>query len=272
MTLLLGFAAVNTGNNLLYLVVSALLGFMAVTGWCGHSNLTHLELQLLPSHDFFAATPGSVRVKITNQRRLPTYLLNVRIDKIGVVVPALAAGENEVVQLPLMMPRRGFCPVPVVHLSSCFPVNFFVRSWRIDSQQSLLVYPRPLATSMPLQETPFSAPAEQQTVMPGGEGDLRSIEDYRAGDPPKSIHWKLSARHQELKTKQMNRQAEEVRILDPERLDGTLEERLSRCTYLINRCFNDNHAVGLMLAGRYIAPRSGRKQRLRLLKELALYE
>jgi hypothetical protein len=32
LTLLTGFAAVNTGNNLLFLVVSALLAFMAVSG------------------------------------------------------------------------------------------------------------------------------------------------------------------------------------------------------------------------------------------------
>ena len=39
LTLLLGFAAVNTGNNLLYLLVSALLGFMAVSGILGRLNL-----------------------------------------------------------------------------------------------------------------------------------------------------------------------------------------------------------------------------------------
>lgn len=227
---------------------------------------------MLPSHDLFAGTPGAVRVRITSQRYLPTYLLDVRIDDAGILLPAIAPGASEVVALPLTMPVRGRCPAPAVHITSCFPVNFFVRSCRFDLQQSLLVFPRPIATPMPAQETPSLASDEHQTTTPGGDGDLRSIENYRAGDPPKSIHWKLSARHQELKTKQMNRQAAETRMFDPELFDGALEERLGRCAYLINRCFSQNCAVGLTVSGRRIAPRSGRVQRLRLLKELALYE
>jgi len=41
---LIGFAAVNTGNNLLYLLVSALLGFMAVSGVLGKWNLAGVEV------------------------------------------------------------------------------------------------------------------------------------------------------------------------------------------------------------------------------------
>ncbi len=53
MTLLLGFAAVNTGNNLLYLLVSALLGFMAVSGILGRWNLARLSLRCLPPDELF---------------------------------------------------------------------------------------------------------------------------------------------------------------------------------------------------------------------------
>lgn len=253
-------------------MVSALLGFMAVTGLCGHRNVSRLELRLLPSQDLFAGKQGAVRIRITSQRYLPSYLLDVRMDDSHVLVPVIAGGASEEVELPLTMPVRGLRPAPVVHVSSCFPVNFFVRFFRFDPQQSVLVFPRPVATEMPTQHAPFLAAAAYQTTTPGGDGDLRSIEDYRAGDPPKSIHWKLSARHQELKTKQMSRQAEETKILDLEQFDGPLEERLGRCAYLVNRCFRQNCAVGLNIAGRSIAPRGGRVQRLRLLKELALYE
>ena len=194
------------------------------------------------------------------------------MDHTDLAIAAIPAGGSVEAELPVTLPQRGFCRVPPVHFSSCFPVNFFVRSCQLDLHQSLLVFPRPITTPMPRQYTPLAVSADYQATAPGGEGDLRSIEDYRAGDPPKSIHWKLSARHQELKTKLMNRQADEARIFDPEILDGNLEERLSRCAYLINRSFSYNQAVGLKISGRQIAPQSGNKQRLRLLKELALYE
>ncbi|MFO7766396.1 MAG: DUF58 domain-containing protein [Pelovirga sp.] len=227
---------------------------------------------MLPAQDLFAGQQGTVRVRISNQGTLPSYLLHVSIDDASMLVPAIVAGTSEEVRLPLMMPERGLRPAPAVHLSSCFPVNFFVRYYQFDLSQLLLVFPRPIVTAMPSQETSFLAAAGKQTVTPGGDGDLRSIEDYRAGDPPKTIHWKLSARHQELKTKQMSRQAEETRLLDLEHFDGSVEERLGRCAYLVNHCFRQNCAVGLHIAGRTITPRAGRGQRLRLLKELALYE
>ena len=49
---MLGFAAVNTGNNLLYLLVSALLGFMSVSGVLGKWNLGRVEVRYLPPDEF----------------------------------------------------------------------------------------------------------------------------------------------------------------------------------------------------------------------------
>ena len=47
-TLLIGFAAVNTGNNLLFLVVSGLLAFMSVTGLAGMYNIKKLISRVFP--------------------------------------------------------------------------------------------------------------------------------------------------------------------------------------------------------------------------------
>jgi uncharacterized protein (DUF58 family) len=246
---------------------------MAVTGLCGHLNLHRLELRLLPSDDLFAATPGTLRIRINNrQRYIPVYLLEIRIAKNKVVIPAIAAGCSEVVDIPLTMQRRGMYPAPGIDVSSCFPVNFFVRSYQYDPSRTLLVYPRPLATSMPAYQDARRTANEEQITRPGGDGDLHSIEDYRPGDSPRAIHWKLSARHDVLKTKLLNRQAEVTRIIDPEQFDGPLEERLGRCVHLVNRCFHQQCPVGLVIGARRIAPALGRSHQLRLLKELALYE
>lgn len=273
LTLLFGFAAVNTGNNLLYLLVSALLGFMAVTGFCGHRNLYRIELHLLPSADLFAATPGTLRVRIRNrQRYIPVYLLEIRIADHQVLVPFIAAGDSEEVEIPVTMLSRGKHPAPTFHMSSCFPVNFFVRSCQYHPSRILLVYPRPLVTPFPAQHDVRRIAPDLQVAMAGGDGDLRSIEDYRPGDPPRAIHWKLSARHDTLKTKQLNRQAAKTMMLDPTQFDGLLEERLGRCAYLVNRCIHQHCAVGLVIGTRRFAPAMGRVHQLRLLKELALYE
>lgn len=246
---------------------------MAVTGFCGHSNLQHLELRLLPCADLFAATPGTLKIRIRNrQRYIPVYLLKIGIGEHKLVVPAIAAGSSKVVDIALTMQRRGMQPAPGVHISSCFPVNFFVRSFEYKPARTLLVYPRPLATPLPTNQEARRFATEEQLTVPGGDGDLRSIEDYRPGDSPRAIHWKLSARHDVLKTKLLNRQAAATRVINPEQFDGPLEERLGRCAYLVNRCFDQQCAVGLVIGTKRIAPGLGRNHQLRLLKELALYE
>ena len=246
---------------------------MAVTGLCGHRNLHRLEIRLLPSADLFAATPGILRIRIINrQRYIPVYLLEIGIGENKVVVPAIAAGSSEVVDISLTMQRRGMQPAPRIHLLSRFPVNFFVRSYQYDPSRTFLVYPRPLATPLPVDQDVGRFASEEQITISGGDGDLRSIEDYRPGDSPRAIHWKLSARHDVLKTKLLNRQAVVTRVIDPQQFDGPLEERLGRCAYLVNRCFQQQCAVGLVVGAKRIAPALGRSHQLRLLKELALYE
>lgn len=246
---------------------------MTVTGLCGHRNLHRLDLCVLPSADLYATTPGVLRVRINNrQRYIPVYLLEVSIADHKVLVPAIAAAGSEVIEIPLTMPRRGKHPAPPLHIASCFPVNFFVRSCQYHPSQTLLVFPRPLATPLPVQRDARRSASDLQIAMPGGDGDLRSIEDYRVGDPLRAIHWKLSARHDNLKIKQLHRQAAVTRMIDPQQFDGPLEERLGRCAYLVNRCFHQHYAVGLVIGARRFAPAVGRTHQLRLLKELALYE
>ena len=43
--LTVGFAAVNTGNNLLYLLLGAVLGFIALSGWLSEQALRGLEVR-----------------------------------------------------------------------------------------------------------------------------------------------------------------------------------------------------------------------------------
>jgi hypothetical protein len=56
-TLVIGIAALNTGNNLLYIVVAAMLAAILVSGYVSAWVLRYLELDVrLPEH-VFAARP-----------------------------------------------------------------------------------------------------------------------------------------------------------------------------------------------------------------------
>jgi uncharacterized protein (DUF58 family) len=76
--LLIGIAALNTGNNLLYIIVAAMLAAILVSGIASAVVLRDLELDVrLPEH-VFAGRPALGRIVLRNPRRwLPSFSVNV---------------------------------------------------------------------------------------------------------------------------------------------------------------------------------------------------
>jgi uncharacterized protein (DUF58 family) len=81
-TLLIGIAALNTGNNLLYIVVAAMLAAILVSGIVSAVILRELELDVrLPEH-VFAGRPVLGRILLRNPRKyLPSFSIHVVASK-----------------------------------------------------------------------------------------------------------------------------------------------------------------------------------------------
>ena len=77
-TLVIGIAALNTGNNLLYIVVAAMLAAIIVSGYVSALVLRYLELDIhLPEH-VSAGRPVLGRIVLRNPRRvLPSFSIRV---------------------------------------------------------------------------------------------------------------------------------------------------------------------------------------------------
>ena len=77
-TLVIGIAALNTGNNLLYIVVAAMLGAIIISGYVSAVVLRYLELDIhLPDH-VFAGRSLLGRIVVRNPRRLlPSFSIRV---------------------------------------------------------------------------------------------------------------------------------------------------------------------------------------------------
>ena len=71
-----GFAAVSTGNNLLYLLEAMLLGLVVVSGLLSEMSMRGLRLALRVPDEVFAGRPAVFAVLVVNdKRRLPSYSL-----------------------------------------------------------------------------------------------------------------------------------------------------------------------------------------------------
>jgi uncharacterized protein (DUF58 family) len=75
--LVIGVAALNTGNNLLFLVVAAMLAAIVVSGIASALLLRGAELEItLPTH-VFAKRTVCAQFRLRNRRKLPAFSLNV---------------------------------------------------------------------------------------------------------------------------------------------------------------------------------------------------
>jgi uncharacterized protein (DUF58 family) len=270
---LLGFAAVNTGNNLLYLLVSALLGFMAVSGVLGKWNLTKVGVRYLPPNEIYNGLPTLIGIELVNRRRwLPVFLMEIIVDDRTVFFPLVDPRQGRQKNLEITLLERGRRQLPAVAVRSRFPVNFFVRSQGLIIDQEVTVFPAPQPCPDLRQADPGSGQGTQQNWQKGYEGDIDRISDYQGGEPLKSIHWKLTARHDRLKVKELAATTRKPVVLDLAEVPGSgIEQRLRHASYLVTRWLRDGWPVGLKAGSLAIPPGSGQRHKLLLLQALAHY-
>jgi uncharacterized protein (DUF58 family) len=77
-SLVIGVAAVNTANNLLFIVLAAMLAAIVVSGIASAAVLRRLELDVIVPKNAFATKPVQVRVNLTNPRLwMPAFSVKV---------------------------------------------------------------------------------------------------------------------------------------------------------------------------------------------------
>jgi len=272
-TLLLGFAAVNTGNNLLFLVVAGLLAFMSVTGLAGMYNIKHLVPDLHPPDEMYAGMPAPFRLSVKNGKRyLPSFLIQLECHAgTTLVFPVVTRNSVGYSTVLLSFPRRGRVPLGRITISSPYPVGFFTRFWSFEISDSVIVFPCPISAD--LHWDGDDSPVSGTGIRPerGLSGELERIYPYSGSEPLRMIHWKHSARSHDLLVKGFGKSVVAPLVIDPTVLAGEgVEEQLSRAAWLVRR-WTRERPVGLLLGNRVYPPGIGKQHSLLLLKELALY-
>src|SRR5438093_3239748 len=76
----LGIAAVNTGNNLAYLLCSMVLAIILVSGALSVLTMLGVRPSAILPEEIFAGLPAVVGVVVTNRKRwLASYSLNIEV-------------------------------------------------------------------------------------------------------------------------------------------------------------------------------------------------
>jgi uncharacterized protein (DUF58 family) len=249
-----------------------MLGFMAASGLFGLRNLQKIDAILLLPDEIYPDIPARATLQIAaRQRVIPHFLLRFHLQGSTADVPLLGRGATVRLSLPVVFAARGTGSIEHIAVTSPFPVNFFVRSSIIKTPADYLVFPalKPLPAGMTAGEE--TVRGETARHRHGGSGELEALALYSGREPLKLVHWKLSARHDELFVKEMQSEQGTPVTINPDELPGTLEERLSHAAFLINSLMAGGRAVGLQLGDESILPGISRSHRLGMLGRLACH-
>ena len=211
----LGFATLNTGNNLLYLLLGALLGLIVVSGWLSEQAIRNVRIVRRTPHGI-AGDPLTISYEVHNgKRRLPTLALELREADapiqafLGIVPP----GKSATARVDATFARRGIYRLHQFTLSTTFPFGLFVKERDFVFPGSVLVWPRSdRRVRVPRRPGQRARPAgaQQASALAGGRGDFRSLRPYRAGDDPRDVHWRSTARYSEPVMREFERETGET--------------------------------------------------------------
>jgi uncharacterized protein (DUF58 family) len=296
--IVVGFAAWNTGNNLLFLVFSLLCSTLFV-GWiAARTSLRDLTVSArFPDH-IFAAEPAPVIVTVRNTKRLlPSFSIFVeargpssepqerssarrryakRLLAYFSYVPHHASAEQRVEQL---FPKRGHVLIDGFELSTRFPFGFFRRRRRLRARNvDIIVYPKPEVISDKLHLLPMYA-GRIPSLRRGAGHDLFSMRDYQPQDDLRYIDWKATARSRRLTVREFTSEDERrITIVLDTRLPGEPNEELRKRfergvvqTASLLKHFVEERADVRLVLGDEVGPfGSGMEQLYRCLRRLAL--
>ncbi len=246
---------------------------MALSGVLGWLNIRGLDARLDVPDEIYRGLDTLVTVRLANRKRLPSFLLTARVCGTTASFHLLDRRGGERRAVIVRFPERGRTHIATAEICSPFPVNFFVRCTRLAIDHQVVVFPAPAPCPVAGDGAHAAESGLLSTAIKGYEGEMAKISDYSGGEPLKLIHWRLSARHEALKVKELTATAQEPVVLDVEAFAGRdIEGNLACAAFMVNRLIRTNHPVGLRLGGRLIAPAVSRPHRLRLLGELAVYD
>ena len=195
--LLLGLFAVNTGNNLLYLVFSLMLGLFLVSGWASRRAIRDLDLVGIEEGNLFARVQGGLKVRLRDRapgraRGLEVHLAmaQARVDP-GFYPGGLRGAQERLLVLQVRPERRGLARVQWLELRTAFPFGFLEKAWRFPLELDLLVVPHPRACAAGpgWQGEPVRARPRAGSASPDG------ARPFKAQDPLSRVHWKRTAQH-----------------------------------------------------------------------------
>jgi uncharacterized protein (DUF58 family) len=264
-------AAVNTGNNLLFLILACLLAGILVSGVLSRVVLTGIAMKFdLPEH-IFAGQPVLAEIELRNEKQIwPSFSLRVlgaskksptEILTRPVFFPYVSRVSAARQKVELRFPQRGIYRQHAFGIRTRFPFGFFEKTRRVESNMEITVYPPVEPTDQFYEVLPLLS-GEMASHFRGRGHELHSLRDYQPTDSGRLVDWKVTAKSGRLMVREFAREDERrvMLVLDPYIGKVTAAESVARFERAVSLAaciawhFNEIHSVMQFRTGSYSTP------------------
>lgn len=220
---LISLAALNTGNNLLFLILASLIAIILMSGILSSITLSGVGMRLeLPEH-IFAGQPVRASIELENEKlTLPSFSLRVEaitpknappgaLLETPVYFPYLTKRGRAQQNVPISFRARGVYRQDAFRIVTRFPFGFLQKAHRLTLQTEAVVYPSVEPTREFFEILPGLQGALESLAKGRGQ-DLYALRDYVPTDSARHVHWKASARSGSLMVREFTRE-DDMRVL-----------------------------------------------------------
>ncbi len=197
--LIVGAGAAVSANNLLFLIVAAMLATLLISGLVSRLVLAGLELELLLPEHISAKTKTRGILRLRNWKRwMPSF--SVRVMGTGkeqtmthaVYFPVIPGGKTLEEGIELEFPRRGAHTENLFVLTTRFPFGFLEKTALVRLKKETVVYPS-IAPQPEFEELLSGLTGEMETHFRGRGTDFYRIRPYEASESARFVDWKSTA-------------------------------------------------------------------------------
>jgi uncharacterized protein (DUF58 family) len=193
-----GVAAINTGNNLLYLLLGMLLSLIIVSGVLSELSLRHLTVTRRLPPRAQVGRPHLVEIEVFNHKqKVPSYAIEVEDLRAG--QPAdkrcfflkISPRSAQVAAYRRTPARRGRDHHVGFRVATRFPFGLFEKSREVSADDELIIYPAVDPVLLPASEAGDRLGGESSLGRGSGD-EIHGLRPMRDGDDPRDIYWRKS--------------------------------------------------------------------------------
>ena len=250
---LIALAAVLSANNLLFLILAAMLSILGISGFVSKLVLAGLEIDLLLPPHLSARQKVRATLRLKNLKRwTPSFSIQLSGApdsgyRGALYFPAVPGGFTVEEPIELTFPKRGRYRERTFQLTTRFPFGFAERRELVTLRHEIVVYPC-LDPRPDFEALAESIAGEWEAWRRGMGHDFYRIRPYEALESARHVDWKATAHTSALQVREFARDEDQMAViyLDLDVTPGQeawFETALECAAFVLFRLSQDGHRI-----------------------------